>query len=103
MLLMTDTTSAWDRYPGYEIALVPLRGVGRVRVGDTVVAESTRCLIVRESEHREQLYFPRNDIVSGFLVNSDHHTTCPFKGEASYADVCVGRTIVENAMWWYPT
>ena len=36
------------------------------------------------------------------LVESDHRTTCPFKGEASHSSVSVGTTVLENALWWYP-
>ncbi len=100
---MTAVESAWPRYPGYAIDLVPLHGVGRARVGDQLVAESSRCLIVRESDHRDQLYFPVSDIDAGVLVDSDHRTICPFKGEARHSSLRVGDTVVENALWAYPT
>jgi acyl-CoA thioesterase II len=99
---MTQVESAWSKHPGYVIAIVPLQGTGRARVGDTLIAESTRCLIVRESEHRDQLYFPRQDIVESVLVETEHHTICPFKGEASYCSLTVGGALLENALWWYP-
>ena len=99
---MTTVVNAWPRYPGYAIDLVPLGGVGRARVGNVVVAESDRCVLVRESDHRDQLYFPRADVDAGVLVDSDHHTVCPFKGEASYAGLAVGSTFLEDVMWWYP-
>ena len=82
-------TSAWPQYPGYRIDLVPLEGTGRVHVAGKLVAESNRCLIVRESDHLDQLYFPREDIVAAALVESDHHTICPFKGEASYSSLSI--------------
>jgi acyl-CoA thioesterase II len=97
-----EVASAWPRYPGYAIDLVPLDGVGRARVGDVVVAESDRCVLVRESDHRDQLYFPRADVDATVLVDSDHHTICPFKGEASYAGVAVGDTVLDDVLWWYP-
>jgi acyl-CoA thioesterase-2 len=99
---VTQVASAWPRYPGYAIDLVPLGGIGRARVGDVVVAESDRCLLVRESDHRDQLYFPRQDVDATVLVDSSHHTVCPFKGEASYAGVAVAGTILDDVMWWYP-
>jgi uncharacterized protein (DUF427 family)/acyl-CoA thioesterase len=94
--------SAWQQYPGYVIDILPLAGMGRATVGRTLVAESSRCVIVRESDHRDQLYFPREDVNHSVIVESDHHTVCPFKGEASYCSLSVEGTQYENAMWWYP-
>jgi acyl-CoA thioesterase-2 len=84
------------------IDCVPLQGIGRVHIGQTLVAQSDRCLIVRESDHRDQLYFPREDILAAALVETEHHTVCPFKGEASYCSVSTEGTLFENVMWWYP-
>lgn len=94
--------SAWPRHPGYTIDLVPFEGVGRARVGDVLIAESTDCVIVRESDHRDQLYFPRTDVADEHLVDSDHHTVCPFKGEASYRSLTVDGREIADALWWYP-
>jgi len=99
---VTEVASAWARYPGYAIDLVPLDGVGRARVGEVVVAESDRCLLVRESDHRDRLYFPRDDVDATVLVDSSHHTVCPFKGEASYAGLAVGGRFLDDVLWWYP-
>jgi acyl-CoA thioesterase II len=95
-------TSAWPQYPGYRIDLVPLEGIGRVHAAGKLAAESNRCLIVRESDHLDQLYFPREDIVAAALVESGHHTICPFKGEASYSSLSIAGEVLENAVWWYP-
>ena len=37
---MAAVESAWGRYPGYRVDLVPLARPGRVRLGDRVLAES---------------------------------------------------------------
>jgi uncharacterized protein (DUF427 family)/acyl-CoA thioesterase len=95
--------SAWPKYPGYAIDLFPLDGVGRVRLGDTLVAESSQCLIMRESDHVDQLYFPRDDVDADLLVDSDHHTICPFKGEASYHGLSIAGQLLDNVVWWYPS
>ncbi|MDA0241194.1 MAG: DUF427 domain-containing protein, partial [Proteobacteria bacterium] len=34
---------------------------------------------------------------------TDHHTHCPYKGEASYRNVEVGGKIAENGIWTYET
>ncbi len=94
--------SAWPKYPGYAISLDPLLGTGRARVGDILIAESSGCVIVRESDHVAQLYFPRSDVDEDLLIESGHHTICPFKGEASYAGLRVGDARFDDVMWWYP-
>lgn len=48
------------------------------------------------------VYFSPEDITASLLRESDHHTTCPWKGEASYFDIVVEDEINENAAWYYP-
>ncbi|MCS7071929.1 MAG: DUF427 domain-containing protein, partial [Anaerolinea sp.] len=62
-----------------------------------VVAESDRTIVV-EGNH----YFPPEAVRKEFLTESDHHTTCPWKGEASYYNVVVDGQINPNAAWYYP-
>lgn len=47
-------------------------------------------------------YFPRASLNSAFLEESDHHTTCYWKGEASYLHAVVDGERLENAAWYYP-
>jgi uncharacterized protein (DUF427 family) len=61
------------------------------------LAESKDTVVV-EGNH----YFPRNSIAEGFFRDSSHHTTCPWKGIASYYDVVVDGKVNENAAWYYP-
>ena len=37
-----------------------------------------------------------------YLKPSETHTTCPWKGEASYYDVEVGGQVNKDAAWYYP-
>ncbi|HMA15907.1 MAG TPA: DUF427 domain-containing protein, partial [Kiloniellaceae bacterium] len=46
-------------------------------------------------------YLPREDIDLRFLVPSDHHTYCPFKGTANYWSLAVDGKTLENAAWSY--
>lgn len=64
---------------------------------DTVLAESDETVVV-EGNH----YFPPDAVNADYLEPSDHRTTCPWKGEASYYDVIVGGERHENAAWYYP-
>ena len=47
-------------------------------------------------------YFPLGSINRDYLRESDTHTTCPWKGEASYYDIVVGADVNEDAAWYYP-
>ncbi len=63
----------------------------------TVVAASDDTVIV-EGNH----YFPRSAVVEDFLRPSDTHSTCPWKGEASYLSLEVGGEVNPDAAWYYP-
>jgi uncharacterized protein (DUF427 family) len=62
-----------------------------------VLAESNETEVV-EGNH----YFPPNSVKKEFFKKSDHHTTCPWKGEASYYNIVVESEVNENAAWYYP-
>lgn len=64
---------------------------------NTQIAESTETVVV-EGNH----YFPAESVVSEFLQPSGTHTTCPWKGEASYYDVVVNGETNKDAAWYYP-
>ena len=62
-----------------------------------VIAESDDTVTV-EGNH----YFPAESITKEFFVASDHHTTCPWKGVASYYDIEVDGQTNKDAAWYYP-
>jgi uncharacterized protein (DUF427 family)/acyl-CoA thioesterase len=98
---MAAVESAWGRYPGYRVDLVPWRGRGRVRLGGRLLAESDACLIVQESDHAAQLYFPEASVAWEQFAATDHHTICPFKGEADYWTCVASDPPLENVAWSY--
>ncbi|MFI0433369.1 MAG: DUF427 domain-containing protein [Candidatus Nanopelagicales bacterium] len=63
----------------------------------TVIAESDDTVVV-EGNH----YFPRGAIVEELFTESDTHSTCPWKGEASYLNVMVDGKANPDAAWYYP-
>jgi uncharacterized protein (DUF427 family) len=65
---------------------------------ETVLAESNDTVVV-EGNH----YFPVGSLVARHLRSSETHTTCPWKGVASYYDVVVGGQTNKDAAWYYPT
>ena len=64
---------------------------------DTVLAESDDTVVV-EGNH----YFPPESVRMEFFRPSATHTTCPWKGEASYYDAVVGGEVNKDAAWSYP-
>jgi uncharacterized protein (DUF427 family) len=64
---------------------------------NTIIAESDETIIV-ENNH----YFPANSVKKEFLKKSETHTTCPWKGEASYYSVEVDGDVNTDAAWYYP-
>lgn len=98
---MTDIRSAWPDHPGYRIDLVPCKGRAVVKVGGTVLADSTRAVRVIETDHVERLYFPEGDVAVDLLESNDHETICPFKGRATYWSLTEGDPPVEDVFWAY--
>ncbi len=63
-----------------------------------VIAESNETIVV-EGNH----YFPAESIKNTFFNNSETHTFCPYKGEASYYTLAVNGQNNVDAAWYYPT
>ena len=64
-----------------------------------VIAEATEDELIRIEGN---WYFPPKAIHREFFQDSDHHTVCPWKGEASYYDVVVDGKVNEFGAWYYP-
>jgi uncharacterized protein (DUF427 family) len=62
-----------------------------------VLAESDRCEVVEGNR-----YFPPDSIRREYFRESSNHTTCPWKGVASYYDVVVDGQTNKDAAWYYP-
>lgn len=62
-----------------------------------VLAESNETVIV-EGNH----YFPPESVNMEYFKPSDTHTTCPWKGLASYYTIEVDGKTNPDAAWYYP-
>jgi len=62
-----------------------------------VIAESNDTILI-ENNH----YFPANSIKKEFFKSSDTHTTCHWKGVASYKTLEVNGETNKDAAWYYP-
>jgi uncharacterized protein (DUF427 family) len=63
----------------------------------TVLAESDDTVVV-EGTH----YFPRSSLRDDVLRGSATHSTCPWKGVASYYTLTDGSAETRDAVWYYP-
>ncbi|MGB5819636.1 MAG: DUF427 domain-containing protein [Saonia sp.] len=64
---------------------------------NTVIAESDTTVVV-ENNH----YFPADSIKKEYFKSSDTHSTCPWKGVASYYTLYVEGKENTDAAWYYP-
>jgi len=64
---------------------------------DQVIAESNDTVVV-EGNH----YFPVDSVKKEFLTASETHTTCVWKGVASYYNVVVNGQTAADGAWYYP-
>ncbi len=64
-------------------------------------------VMIAESDVFEEvegnIYFPPGAVRAEFFRPSETHTTCPWKGEASYFDIVVDGSVNNDGAWYYPT
>ncbi|GCE05551.1 DUF427 domain-containing protein [Dictyobacter aurantiacus] len=61
------------------------------------LAESDNCIVVEGNQ-----YFPPDSVQRAYFKPSSTHTTCPWKGEASYYTIEVNGESNKDAAWFYP-
>jgi uncharacterized protein (DUF427 family) len=99
---MTDSRPHKTPGPDHPIALERSPSHVVVRSGTVVIAATDRALEMREAAYPAVLYVPVDDVDQHLLRESDHHTRCPYKGEASYYDIIDGDgTDLTAAVWYY--
>jgi uncharacterized protein (DUF427 family) len=62
-----------------------------------VLAESDQCEVVEGN-----YYFPPDAIKQEYFKDSNTHTTCGWKGVASYYTIEVDGQVNQDAAWYYP-
>jgi len=87
--------------PMHTITTEPVEGVVTAMWGGQIIAESRNALLLRETGLPAVTYFPMDDVRMDLMYKTDHQTTCPFKGEASYWGIDVGWRRVDNIAWAY--
>lgn len=69
----------------------------KARWKNAVLAESDKTVVV-EGNH----YFPPDSLNQQYFTPSQTHTTCPWKGQASYYHIEVDGEVNKDAAWTYP-
>lgn len=87
--------------PDHPIAIAPNGKRVRVVFAGKVIADTQRALTLRESTYPPMQYIPRDDVDMSALAPTDHHTHCPYKGDASYFSILADGRNAENAVWSY--
>ena len=85
----------------HTISISPTDRHVEVRVGGQLLASSDRALMLDETGLPTRYYLPREDVRTDLLRPTTFHTTCPFKGEASYWSVDVDGATHEGVVWSY--
>jgi uncharacterized protein (DUF427 family) len=73
----------------------------RVELDGVTVADSRSPRILFETGLPPRYYLPLTDVRTNLLRPSDRHTSCPYKGTASYWSVDTGTAVHEDVVWTY--
>jgi uncharacterized protein (DUF427 family) len=105
---MSNPAPGFASRPDYRVDLLPEKRRVKVVFGGVTIADSNAALRVEETGHDPVHYLPEKDVRLDLMRPTEHHTRCPYKGEASYWTIevpaengSVRRS--ENAVWAYPT
>ena len=91
------------KLPGLDhpITITPESRRVTVRLGGTVIADTTRALSLKEASYPPVLYIPRDDVRMDQLERTEHTTFCPYKGDCAYYSIPSGGERGVNAVWSY--
>jgi uncharacterized protein (DUF427 family) len=93
--------------PDYRVDLLSESRRVKVLFGGVTIADTSAALRVEETGHGPVYYFPERDVRLDLMHPTEHHTRCPYKGEASYWTIELpaganSNRRSENAVWAYP-
>jgi uncharacterized protein (DUF427 family) len=74
-----------------------------VRLGGELLATTDHPVLLHETGLPTRYYLPRHDVRMDLLRATSFHTTCPFKGEASYWSTEIDGQTHDGIVWSYET
>src|SRR5207248_11152761 len=103
---MAKPAPGYATKPEHRVDLLPEAQRVRVTFAGAVIADSNSALRVEETGHGPVHYLPQKDVRLDLMRPTEHHTRCPYKGEASYWRIEVPGEAgsvrrAENAVWAY--
>jgi uncharacterized protein (DUF427 family) len=88
---------------GHTITITPSNVHVEIVVNGTKVAGSDRPLLLDETGLPTRYYLRPEDVLIELLRPTNFHTTCPFKGEASYWTLELDGETFDGIAWTYET
>jgi uncharacterized protein (DUF427 family) len=88
---------------GHTITITPSDAHVEVRLDGEQLAATDHPLRLDETGLPPRYYLPREDVRMDLLRPTTFHTTCPFKGEASYWSADIGGKTHDGIVWAYDT
>lgn len=86
---------------GHVVTVHPSDAHVEVAVRGVTLAESDRPMLLEETGLPTRYYLPREDVRMDLLRPTTFHTTCPFKGEASYWSLDLDGEVLDGVVWSY--
>jgi uncharacterized protein (DUF427 family) len=86
---------------GHQITITPAGARVVVAVGGEQLADTEKAVVLAETGMPPRYYLPREDVRFDLLSPTDTHTTCPFKGLASYWSAQAGGQVLADVGWSY--
>ena len=86
---------------GHTITITPSDAHVEVRIGEHVLASTDHPVLLDETGLPTRYYLPREDVRMDLLTSTSFHTTCPFKGEASYWSLDMDGETLDGLVWSY--
>lgn len=86
---------------GHSVTITPDDAHVEVRLDGELLATTDNALRLDETGLPARYYIPKSDVRMELLQPTSFHTSCPFKGEASYWSAEVGGTRHDGIVWAY--
>ena len=86
---------------GHTVTITPSDAHVEVRLDGELLAKTDHALRLDETGLPPRYYLPKDDVRMELLRPTTFHTTCPFKGEASYWSAEAGDRVLEDVAWSY--
>ena len=91
------------RDPYTRVDILPSSRHVRVEVDGVTVAESTKPTLLFETGLPTRYYLPKTHVRMDLLAPTPTSSHCPYKGQADYWSLSLGKTVVQDVAWSYRT